>query len=32
MTVLEKLIYNSSIDYQGAFVNLNTMNVNPIKL
>lgn len=30
--LLWKLIYNSSIDYQGAFVNLNTMNVNPIKL
>lgn len=30
--LLWKLITNGMIDYQGAFLNLDTMNVNPIKL
>lgn len=30
--LLWKLIYDGALDYQGAFVNLSTMNVNPIKL
>lgn len=30
--LLWKLIYDGAIEYQGAFVNLATMNVNPIKI
>lgn len=30
--LLWKLFYDGNIDMQGAFVNLSTMNVNPIKL
>ncbi len=30
--LLWKLIYDGAIDYHGAFVNLATMNVNPIKV
>lgn len=32
LTMLWQLIYNGSTNINGAFVNLKTMNVNPIKL